>query len=893
MSYADVDVLGSVESSSIAGGAQYDGKLHPSNADIEVSTVDGFLNALNGSSDVIAIANDAVLDLTGENQIDLGSKTLVSYRGWDGQEGALISTDSRGYYGRRPYTLFDSGGSPRVSGLRIRGARATGGFTRWDYADNLAQAIRLRGSGGEVDNCELFGWTWNAIHLKGDGESTVTDAEVHHNHIHKSYQLGYGYGINIRRGVGEIHHNYFDEARHAIAGYGWWNSGFVVENNVFGPRQYSHTVDMHCLEENQATARVGDDPDHPDYDLRAGGTMEVRNNTFCMDGALHGGGINAVAIRGVPWDGVWIENNRFAHSQRPPYNSGNNQEGFAWRQVNLNLSGWDPIPQDDEGYTLNWNDSDNQFGAPETPWESGYGAPIDLTDGSGGEEDEETEDEQDQEDEEQEDEQDVITISGGGSTTYYEFEFSGDGDVEKSEQYGATINDYDQISGSTVTGRTTNEPDSFAYTGEIVRFEADDGVEVLINGEEVDPATLGEDEETEEEDQEDEEQEDEQDVITISSDGSTTYYEFEFSGDGDIEKSEQYGATINDYDQISGTTVTGRTTNEPDSFAYTGEITSFSADGPVEVLINGEEVDPATLGADEEEEEDEEDEQQDERDVITISGGGSTTYYEFEFSVDGDIEKSEQYGATINDYDQISGSTVTGRTTNEPDSFAYTGEIVQFEADDGVEVLINGEEVDPATLGANEEEEEDEEDEQQDEQGVLTINGQGETVYYTFSVDGDVETSTANNATINTSDTIIGYNDFDTIVTGRTTNQSDSFVLDGDITSFSTSSTGGPAEISIDDESIDPDQFGETLITIGAQGSTARYELEFSVNAELEKSEQYGATINDYDQISGTTVTGRTTNEPDSFIFSGALTEFSADEPVDVSFNGEPTGIWI
>lgn len=678
MSYSADEVSGALDSSSIGGGEEYNGKLDPSNADIEVSTVDGLLNALNGSSDVIAIANDAVLDLTGENQLDLGSKTLVSYRGWDGQEGALIHTDSRGYYGDRPYTLFDSAGSPRVTGLRIRGARPNGGFTRWDYDDNLAQGIRLRGSGGEIDNCEFFGWTWNAVHLKGNGESTITEAEIHHNHIHKSYQLGYGYGINIRRGFGEIHHNYFDETRHAIGGYGWWNSGFVVENNVFGPRQYSHTVDMHCLEENRATVRVGDDPDHPDYDLRAGGEMRVRNNTFCMDQGLHGGGINAVAIRGVPWDGVWIENNRFAHSQRPPYNSGNDQEGFAWRQVNLNLSSWDPIPQDDEGYTLNWNDSDNQFGAPEAPWESGYGAPVDLTGRSGGE--------------------------------------------------------------------------------------------------------------TEEEEQEDEEEE----------------------------------------------------------------------------------------------------EEEGERDVITISGGGSTTYYEFEFSVDGDVEKSEEYGATINGYDRISGSTVSGRTTNEPDSFAFTGEITRFEGDDGIEVLINGEEVDPDTLG-----EEEEEDEEEDEQNVLTINGQGETVYYTFSVDGGVEKSDANDATISDSDSVVSYEEFDTIVTGRTTNQSDSFVLDGEITSFSTDSTGGPAAISLGGESVTPDQFDETVITIAGRGSTAEYEFEFRVDGDVEKSTAYGATINSYDQISGSTVTGRTTNAPDSFVFSGALTGFSADEAVDVSFNGEPTGIWI
>lgn len=259
-----------------------------------------------------------------------------------------------------------------------RGARYDEEFTRWDYDDNLARAIMLRGPSGRVDNCEMWGWTWNAVHLKGNGIDVRTDARIHHNHVHKSYQIGYGYGISTWRGFGHIHHNYFDEARHAIDGYGHWNTGYIVENNVFGPRQYSHPVDMHCLEENNATVRAGDNQDDPNYDLRAGGYMQIRNNTFTMDESTRGGGINAIAIRGVPWSGVTIENNRFAHPERPPENSDNSQEGYAWRQVNLNLSGWDDIPRDEERYTENWDDSDNQFGAPDTIWSPGAGAPIDL-----------------------------------------------------------------------------------------------------------------------------------------------------------------------------------------------------------------------------------------------------------------------------------------------------------------------------------------------------------------------------------------------------------------------------------------------------------------------------------------------------------------------------------
>lgn len=554
MGYAEDEVLEAIESSPIGGGTDYsetDGKLHPSDADVEISTVGGLVDALDSSSEIIAIANGAELDLSGEEMLDLGSKTLVSYRGWDDQNGGLLYTDSRGYYGSRPYTLFYSYDSPRVTGLRIRGARYAEDFTRWDYDDNLARGIMFRGSSGEVDNCEMWGWPWTAIHLKGNGEDIITEGDIHHNYIHKSYQIGYGYAVSIWRGFGNIHHNYIDETRHAINGYGWWNSGYTVENNVFGPNHYSHILDMHCLEENNASARVGDDPDHPDYDLRAGGEMQVYNNTFCTDKGPDDRDISAITIRGVPWDGIWIENNRFVHAERPPYNSGNNQEGFAWRQVNLELSGWSSIPQDEEGYTSNWNDDNNQFDAPNTSRESDLGAPINIT-GS-------------------EENSSVLTITGQESTAHYTFTV--DGNIEKSNEYNGTINSYDEIRSyddldSVVTGRTTNEPDSFHLDGNITSLSASSSIELLINGEDTDESQF------------------EETTITIDGRGSTTQYAFEVIGN--VEKSTAYNGTINSYDEIENSEVTGRTTNERDSYTFSGEVVNYTGDSPANVLLNGQ-----------------------------------------------------------------------------------------------------------------------------------------------------------------------------------------------------------------------------------------------------------------------------------------------------------------
>jgi hypothetical protein len=80
--------------------------------------------------------------------------------------------------------------------------------------------------------------------------------------------------------------------------------------------------------------------------------------------------------------------------------------------------------------------------------------------------------------------------------------------------------------------------------------------------------------------------------------------------------------------------------------------------------------------------------------VITVVGRGSTAHYEF--SVSGDVEKSTAHDATINSFDSIDESRVTGRTTHEADSFAFTGEIADFEADAPVDLTLDGE---PADLG--------------------------------------------------------------------------------------------------------------------------------------------------------------------------------------------------
>lgn len=87
-------------------------------------------------------------------------------------------------------------------------------------------------------------------------------------------------------------------------------------------------------------------------------------------------------------------------------------------------------------------------------------------------------------------------------------------------------------------------------------------------------------------------------VITITGTGETAYYEFTVADGGRVEKSEEYGATINSGDVIDGTTVRGTTTDAPDSYEFEGLIEDFQASAPVSVAIDGTQIDRAASSAD-------------------------------------------------------------------------------------------------------------------------------------------------------------------------------------------------------------------------------------------------------------------------------------------------------
>lgn len=380
--YSDARIRDALQNVPHGGGEEYtesDGKLHPADADTTVSTLEDLQDALDSTGEIIAIDDDIYV---GSAELDLGNKTVVGDRGWGGSEGPLLHTDvggytSGGFRDDRPYTMFYSraisGATPRVTGLRLQGHMVQ--YDSWDYYnynDHLSRHVTFRGDRGEVDNCKMWGTAWNDVHALGySPDNRIADIEVHHSISSDSWQQGYGYGIDLWSGFAHVHHTYFNNHRHCIDGFGWPESGYICEENIFGPDQFSHAVDMHCLTENGNG--IGDDPSHPQYDLRAGGAIDIRNNTFCFtyDEA------SSISIRGVPWDHVKIHNNRFLDEEAPPYNSGNDRT-FTWQQQNVHgVDDWDRVVPDRE-YTDEWSHYDNQFDAANKKWTPEFGASVDI-----------------------------------------------------------------------------------------------------------------------------------------------------------------------------------------------------------------------------------------------------------------------------------------------------------------------------------------------------------------------------------------------------------------------------------------------------------------------------------------------------------------------------------
>ncbi len=291
----------------VPSGGAYDDFVY--DYDYLVSTREEFLTTLEAvlPGEIIYLVDDAVIDLSGLSGLEIpAGVTLASGRGKEaGVLGALIFKEA--FTG--PAALFRvRGDDVRLTGLRLRGPGAQYAGSDTTGSRGITTSANL-----EVDNCELFDWSYAAIDIQ---EAPGIVPHIHHNHIHDCWgPLGYG----VMMGVGEplIEHNVFDRCRHAIAGVGQAGCSYEARyNTVLSGRPDNHCFDMHSDSEALDPYRL--------FTTRymAGDWIRIHHNTFAWDEGF------AVSIRGKPRVGAEIHDNRFRHvtidsAVRQKYNPGN------------------------------------------------------------------------------------------------------------------------------------------------------------------------------------------------------------------------------------------------------------------------------------------------------------------------------------------------------------------------------------------------------------------------------------------------------------------------------------------------------------------------------------------------------------------------------------------
>jgi len=279
----------------IGGGVGYNSIFLT--GDYVVSTADELVNALGRATagQIIYVKSGMEIDLTQYNELLVpGGVTLAGDRGYGASLGPLLFTRHT-----RATLISAAGPGVRITGLRLRGA--DGGIDPIDYIyDNLAYGIKCAFDNLEVDNCEIYNFSYAGVMISGGAK----DGYVHHNYIHHVQREGLGYPVQVG-GTALIEANIFDYYRHAIAASGFPGNGYEARYNIALAHATNTVFDMHggadfCYKAYSVKPTCTDEEW-----WMAGEWISIHHNTI-MEVVKRG-----VGIRGVPWKFGEVHHNWF------------------------------------------------------------------------------------------------------------------------------------------------------------------------------------------------------------------------------------------------------------------------------------------------------------------------------------------------------------------------------------------------------------------------------------------------------------------------------------------------------------------------------------------------------------------------------------------------------
>lgn len=287
------------------------------------------VDALDGGGDgsEILIEKDAMLDVTGYSFSNFPHNVTIRSKSDEPRSASIIRRDrpdgdelTRGY------------GNAEIRNINLLGPERN---VVPNEEENEYGGLFLLGERAKVVGCSFSGWPVAGLLL--GSMRNETDAEVRDTRFEYCLNDEYGYGIQHYNGSMLAQGNYFNHTRHAIASFGYPTCHYIARRNVVGPYTLSHAFDSHNLAENRGgRERVRDLGFNPDV---AGGRIIIEWNDFQFTHDMGGNPQEAIAVRGIPDQGVVIARNRFAHRREPDPPGG---QGSAFRQQ-MTDGGWERV----------------------------------------------------------------------------------------------------------------------------------------------------------------------------------------------------------------------------------------------------------------------------------------------------------------------------------------------------------------------------------------------------------------------------------------------------------------------------------------------------------------------------------------------------------------------
>ncbi|ELY31952.1 hypothetical protein C500_05223 [Natrialba magadii ATCC 43099] len=258
-------------------------------------------------------------------------------------------------------------------------------------------------------------------------------------------------------------------------------------------------------------------------------------------------------------------------------------------------------------------------------------------------------------------------------------------------------------------------------------------------------------------------------------------------------------------------------------------------------------------------------------DNLLLVEGDDSDVTRYEFEAEGDVEPSTAEGATIDAAAGVEDGVAYGVVADWKDAFRFDGDLLSLTVDGPGTVFVNGEEVDPSDYG-------------EDLPHVLEIEGRGAPTSYEITVDGTIELD-ADEDPDDEVTTISG-----STVQSSVTDSTQTFRFSGALTDVTF--TDGEAAVFLDDEEIDPAEYGETellphALVIDGGESDGPSTYSFRIDGTVVKSDHRSATIDDEDIIDDRFVRGIVDDELDAYWFEGTIEDFTLCGPatVDVQYN--------